>query len=39
MHKLYFDGASNIITITGNIEIKNTSISDTNIFLNVNIFF
>ena len=35
---LYFDGASNIITITGKMEIKNNSINDTDVFLDVEKF-
>ena len=35
---LYFDGASNILTITGDIEISNMSISDTTLYLDVEKF-
>jgi len=35
---LYFDGASNILTITGTIEISNMSISDTTLYFDVEKF-
>ena len=35
---LYFDGASNIVTITGNIEISKMGISDTTLYLDVEKF-
>ena len=35
---LYFDGASNIVTITGNITVSNMAISDTTLYFDVEKF-
>jgi hypothetical protein len=35
---LFFDGASNIVTITGTITVKNMDISDTTLYLDVERF-
>ena len=35
---LFFDGATNIVTITGNISVKNMSISDTTLYFDVEKF-
>jgi len=35
---LFFDDASNILTITGTIEISNVAISDTTLYLDVERF-
>jgi len=35
---LYFDGASNVLTITGDIEVLNMGISDTTLYFDLEKF-